>query len=57
MVNTYIDPTTGKKYQEVTTNSEELPDGTVVTNSTWVLVETSEIKEVSKKKVGISKKE
>jgi hypothetical protein len=40
MTNTYIDPETGKEYQEETTDSETLDDGTVVTHSTWILIES-----------------
>jgi hypothetical protein len=52
MVNTYVDCETGKTYQEQTTDSETLENGTVVTHSTWILIETPELKSEMKKKVG-----
>ena len=48
MSSIYVDPITGNTYEEQITSTKTLPDRTVVTNSTWVLIETSEIK----KKVG-----
>jgi hypothetical protein len=43
MVN-YIDPATGNEYQEVTTDSETLEDGTIVIHSTWIPITQSEKK-------------
>jgi hypothetical protein len=48
MTNTYVDPATGITYQEVTTDSETLEDGTIVTDSTWIPLESTQLK----KKVG-----
>jgi hypothetical protein len=54
MANIYIDSDTGDTYQEQTTTSETLDDGTVVTYSTWGLIESSQLEDKSavKKKVG-----
>ena len=48
MVNTFTNPDTGITYQEVTTTSETLEDGTVVTHSTWMPIESVQLK----KKIG-----
>ena len=44
MVNIWTDPITGKEYEEQTTSSVTQEDGTVVVQSTWILIEPSEDK-------------
>jgi hypothetical protein len=48
MTNTYVDPATGITYQEVTSDSETLENGTIVTHSTWIPIDSIQLK----KKVG-----